>query len=231
MQESKAQSKKLVQIPDTQEIDSKALRAVEAAKALSIGNREEYERAGHLLLGLKEIEKEIDRTFDPVIKAAYDAHRAAINARDKHREPIRQAERILKDKMAQFQKFEEKRIREEEERLRELARKQEEEERLRTAERLLEEGRPEEALILLDGKVETPPIVLPESGPPKLKGIVTRVVWKFRITDPSKVPCEYHTIDESKIRRIVSATQGKVEIPGVEVYMEKEIAASGLRSF
>lgn len=229
MAEHAALIKKQVVLPDTREIDSKAISAIEEAKEMPVATRPQYEAAGAFLLVLKDIEKEIGETFDPVIKAAFDAHRAAIAARDKHRTPIVEAEKIVKLKMGDFQKVEEKRIKEEEIRLREAAKKADEADRLVTAQHLIEEGRAEEALILLEGKVETPPIILPETSAPKIKGIITRDVWKFRITDPNKIPCEYHTIDETKIRQVVKATEGKIQIPGVEIYVEKEIAAGGKR--
>lgn len=216
-------STKTIIIPDTKEVDSKAMKAFEEARSITISDRASYEKAGAFLIGLKALEKEINDTFDPVIKAAYEAHQASLRARDKHRAPIIEAEKIVKSKMGEFRKNEEKRLRDEENRLRELARKKEEEDRLREAERLINEGRPEEALILLGQEIETPPVILPETAP-KVPGIVARSVWKFRITDPSKVPCEYHMIDEAKIGRVVRATEGKIEIPGVQTYEEKEIA-------
>jgi hypothetical protein len=229
MAEPGTMTKKAASLPDTKEIDSKAVSAVEEARGLSVTTRPAYEHAGAFLIALKGIEREIDATFDPVIKSAYEAHRAAIAARDKHREPIREAEKIIKEKMGGFQKIEEKRLREEEVRLRELAKQEEEQDRLKAAQVLIEDGRADEALALLEGEVETPPIYMPETSAPKVKGIVTREVWKFRIADPSKVPCEYHTVDEAKIRTVVRATEGKIVIPGVEIYMEKEIAAGGRR--
>jgi hypothetical protein len=229
MAESSAMTKKGASLPDTKEIDSKAVSAAEEARGLSVATRPEYERAGAFLIALKDIEREIDATFDPVTKAAYEAHRAAIAARDKHREPIREAEKIIKEKMGGFQRIEEKRLREEEVRLRELAKQEEEQDRLKAAQVLIEDGRADEALALLEGEVETPPIYMPETSAPKVKGIVTREVWKFRIKDPSKIPCDYHTVDEAKIRTVVRATEGKIVIPGVEIYMEKEIAAGGRR--
>lgn len=229
MAESSALVKKQVSLPDTQEIDKKAISAVEEAKEMPVALRPDYEAAGAFLLVLKGLEKEINETFDPMIKAAFDAHRTIIATRDKHRAPIIEAEKIVKVKMGDFQKLEERRLREEEINLREAAKKAEEEDRLRTAAHLIEEGREEEALILLEGKVEMPPIILPETSAPKIKGIVTRDVWKFRITDPNKIPCEYHSIDEAKIRQVVKATEGRIQIPGVDIYVEKEIAAGGRR--
>lgn len=218
---------KAIALPDTKSVDTKALAAIEAAKGIMISNRPTYEHAGSFLVGLKAIEKEINDTFDPVIKSAYEAHKAAIAARDKHRSPIIEAEKIVKLKMGEFQKVEEKRLREEEERLREMARQEEEAERNRMADRLIEEGRPEEALALLGQQVETPPIIMPEMTAPKIKGVMTRTVWKFRIKDEKLIPRDYLVVDEVKIGKMIRATEGKIEIPGIEVYQEKEIAVGG----
>ena len=218
---------KAITLPDTKAVDTKALAAIEAAKGTIITNRPTYENAGAFLLGLKAIEKEINETFDPVIKSAYEAHKTAIAARDKHRTPIIEAEKIVKLKMGEFQKIEEKRLRVEEEKLRELARQEEEADRNRMADQLIEEGRPDEALALLGQMVETPIIVQPEVTAPKLKGVNTRTVWKFRLKDEKLIPREYLVPDEVKIGKMVRATEGKIEIPGIEVYQEKEIVISG----
>ncbi len=129
--------------------------------------------------------------------------------------------------MGEFQLIEEKRLKEEENKLREAARKEEEESRARQAEEMLAAGRPEDVLALLGEPVETPPVVMPEQGAPRVKGIVTRTVWKFEVVDEKKIPCEYHQVDLTKIRKIVRATNGEIEIPGIRVYQEKEIAAGG----
>ncbi|TET23384.1 MAG: hypothetical protein E3J78_02315 [Candidatus Cloacimonadota bacterium] len=47
----------------------------------------------------------------------------------------------------------------------------------------------------------------------------TRKVWKFEITDPTRVPREYMTINEAKIRNVVRS--GIREIPGVRIYQEE----------
>jgi len=225
----KAPNKTVAVVPDTREIDQKALSAVDSARELSIKDQKQYAHAADFLQGLKTIEKAIDETFDPVIKAAFDAHKAALAAKGKHLDPVKEAEKIVKFKMIGFQKEEEQRIKVEETRLREAARQQEEEDRCRRAEELIAAGRPEDALVLLEGNTEPMPIVLHETSAPRLKGIVTRTVWKFRVVDEAKIPCAYHTVDLQKIRRVVQSTEGKIEVPGIEIYQEKEIAAGGIR--
>lgn len=214
-----------ITMPDTTEIRSVGEAILHAAKELRIDDQPSYDIAGQFLLMLKKREEEINKTFDPVIKAAYNAHKTALAARDEHLEPVSRAEKIVKDMMKDFQAIEEKRLKDEEKRLREEARKADEAERVERAKELMAAGRPEDVIALLEGEPEPMPVVVPTEMP-KSKGIVTRTVWKFKIIDPAKVPCEYHTIDESKIRKLVIATEGKIDIPGIEVYSEKEIAAS-----
>jgi len=76
----KAPNKTVAVVPDTREIDQKALSAVDSARELSIKDQKQFAHAADFLQGLKTIEKAIDETFDPVIKAAFDAHKAALAA-------------------------------------------------------------------------------------------------------------------------------------------------------
>ena len=121
-------------IPNTKEIDTKANQALDASKAILIVSRETYTIAANFLRELKSIEKAIGETFDPVIKAAHDAHKAALAAKAKHAEPIMKAENVVKGKMLVYQSEEEKHAREEEARLRKAAQEAELEERNKRAE-------------------------------------------------------------------------------------------------
>ena len=119
-----------VHLPDTREIDTKALSAVESARGLVVKDQNEYGHAADFLQGLKAIEKAIDETFDPIIQANHNAWKTSLAGKAKHAEPVQEAERIVKAKMIGFQQTEEKRLRAEGERLRKEAQKADEEERL-----------------------------------------------------------------------------------------------------
>lgn len=67
------------------------------------------------------------------------------------------------------------------------------------------------------------PIIQREA--PKVAGLATREVWKFRITNPALVPDQYKVIDEARIRKVVQALKADSNIPGVEVYAERQLAA------
>ena len=63
---------------------------------------------------------------------------------------------------------------------------------------------------------------------PKVAGVATREVWKFEITDPSKINPAFLMPDEQKIRKQVQALKGDAAAligPGVKVWVERSIAA------
>ena len=212
-----------IAVPDTKEIRSLAESTLQTAKDLVIKDEPSYEVAGDFLGALKSREKSIDGVLDPFVRNNYDAWQAALALKAQHMGPVKEAEVIVKAKIKTYRIEAERKYKEEELRLREEAREAEEAERLRRAEELLAAGRPEDAIVLLEGEHESPPIVV-TSAIPKHRSIIDREVWKFRIKNEALIPREYLVPDEVKIGKVVRATEGKIEIPGIECYSDKEIA-------
>ncbi|MGD9885813.1 MAG: hypothetical protein AB7U95_37520 [Reyranella sp.] len=79
-----------------------------------------------------------------------------------------------------------------------------------------------EALQIQEAAVVAPVI---SREPPKVAGLATREVWKFRVVNAALVPDQYKAIDEARIRKVVAALKGDANIPGVEVYSERTLAA------
>lgn len=82
-----------------------------------------------------------------------------------------------------------------------------------------------EELQLREAMVVAPVI---EREPPKVAGVSTRMVWKHRITDPSKINPAFLMPDEKKIAAQVKAMRGDAPSiigAGVEVWQERELAA------
>ena len=52
----------------------------------------------------------------------------------------------------------------------------------------------------------------------------TKMVWKFEVTDPAKVPNKFRVVDEKLIREAVK--NGEREIAGVRIYEDVEVAVS-----
>lgn len=60
---------------------------------------------------------------------------------------------------------------------------------------------------------------------PKVSGISTRMVPKFEIIDAKLLPREYLVPDMTKIGGVVRSLRTDANIPGIRVWMEKQIAA------
>ena len=61
----------------------------------------------------------------------------------------------------------------------------------------------------------------------KAEGIQCREVWRYEVIDAAQVPREYLTIDHTKLGGVVRALKGAAQIPGVRIWVERTIAATG----
>lgn len=207
-----------------EEVKIKAEGALAEASRLSVVDRSTYEMSAGFLMGLKSLMKSIDDTFDPIIESAHRAHKEAVAAKKKHAEPVQKAEATVKGKMSSYAAEEERKRIAEEKRLQEDARRREEEIRIQAAIDAEAAGEKEAAEAIIAAPVIAP-IVVVKSEVPKMDGISHRSVWKFRISDETKIPREYLKVDEVKIGGVVRSMKGMTAIPGVEVYEEKVISA------
>lgn len=56
-------------------------------------------------------------------------------------------------------------------------------------------------------------------------GLSLRHTWDFEIVDEKKIPREYLVIDASAIKAAIKASDGKVEIPGIEPVRKTSVAS------
>lgn len=209
------------------EVETKALTMPEKAKSIQILDNNSFERAGEFLTNLKKVRKEINTTFDPIIKKQFEAHKEAISQKKKVEKPIIEAENIIKDGMALYAREFEKARQEKEEELRIAAKKRAEDRQIADAAEAESNGNHEEAEKILNEKPNVTPVVF-QMDKPKVNGVSTRKTWKFKITDPNKIPDEYKTIDEKKIGAVIRALKDKSNIPGVEVFCEEQVVAKAV---
>jgi hypothetical protein len=223
---------------EQQKVVELALTWPQQANALVIATPETYVEAGEMLKGIKALRKEIDATFDPIIKAAHAAHVEANGQKKRAELPLAEAETILKKGLVRYDAEQEQLRRAEELRLQELARQQAEAQQLAEAAFLEAQANAttnkdeadqlrREAETVFEQPIAAP-VVIVERTTPKVAGISYREVWRFRVTDPTKVPREYLSIDEQKIGGVVRALKGSTTIAGIEVYAEK-VASAGSR--
>lgn len=221
---------------EREQIEQNAVVVSDEAGSLVIKTDEGLQTAGLMLTGIKRLRREIDGSYDPIIKKAHEAHREAIEQKKKVNAPLVKAEGIIKPKIALYtdeqeriQKQEEARVRKEQEEA-EKKRKEDEDKRIQEAADLEEAGKPEEADAILDEpepETASAPIVLPPK-PAKAEGVSVKKVWKFRIKDESQIPRNFLMVDEKKIGQLVRAMKDEAVVPGVEVYSESQVSARSL---
>jgi hypothetical protein len=227
---------KALSMPDTKALDAKTNTLVVNAQAIMIANDETYAVGGDYLQMLRSLKQEIDNTFDDSIRAAHATHKTIIAARDKHRKPVLDAEGIIKNKMGEYHRIQERKLKEEENHLKEMACKEEELDRHQRAEALIEQGRPEEALKLLDEPVEPPPVIMHKTTAPKIKGIQTKEVVKAEVTDlmvlikavaAGEAPENLIQANMPAVNKMAQALGKSMKVPGIRVYSDKVIAVGG----
>jgi hypothetical protein len=237
--------------PEHFEVEERAVTLPEKATSIRIVDQATFAQAGEFLLGVKALRREIDETFDPLVRKAHEAHKAAVAAKKKVEGPVAEAETIVKRGMGAYQQEQDRIRREaeegarrERERLEREARAREEEERKRL-EAEAEDRRLAEALEAEQrGDVtratqilEAPPAPVfvppapaafvppPAPEPAKVEGVSFMERWEFEVVDPRLVPREYLAVDEKKIGGVVRSLKGEAKIPGVRIWSTKTVAA------
>jgi len=208
------------------EAAQKALSLPEQAQAVKVVDNATLEQANDILLTVKALRKEIAATFKP-IKQKIDATKKEVLTQEKKAdEPLKEAEALLKPQIAIYVTEQEKKRREEADKLRREAEQKAEEQRLKAALEAEQRGDKEEAEEILNEEPEfIPPPVVPEA--PKLKGATIRRDWKSEVVDFAALPDEFKKVDDAKLGQVVRAMKEQCNIPGVRVYSEDSVALTG----
>lgn len=196
--------------------DQESTDVLAQADTVEVTNQQDYEVASVWTKACIDLKKKIVDFFAPMKKKAHEAHQAVRDNEKKHLDPVEKAIGILKGKMTTWYMEEQRKVREQEEKVRQEAIRQAEEARLKEAEELEKNGEAEKAEEVLSAPVLAP--VFKHQEVEKPKGVSYRDNWKFKITDEAKIPREYLMPDQQKIAGVVKAMKKKTEIPGIEVY-------------
>lgn len=169
------------------------LQAPEEARGLLIADDASYSSAGGFLTKLKTMKERVHTIFDPIVKAAYAAHKAATGRRSELLAPIEEADKIVRSELGRYKA--------EKDRLAAEAAK---------------------ALALGDGEneLDAAMALAVADGAPKVAGLSYRKVWRFEVTDENAVPRAYLVPNEEKIWKAIHALGGEAGIPGVRVWSE-----------
>ncbi len=216
-----------IEQPNTTALATETSAAVQRATDIVVDSSGSLLDAGKFLRVLKTIRGRINDTFDPPIKSAHKTHKDMLAAKKEHDGPLSDAEKIVKRKVATYQDEQERIRRQEEDRLRAIARKEEEDRRLKEAAELEAQGDDDAAEAVIAEPIPTPPAHVPKTTP-KVSGVTTRKVWKFRIVNAALIPRAYMTPNVQVLGAIARHSEDTVPIAGVEFYSESIVAVAGL---
>ena len=218
-------------------IEKRATDAHAEATAIVIRDQDSLTLANVKSILIKGLIKEIDDTFKPI----YDSQKATAaltkETWDRFRVPLDGDYRRIKGDIGTFLAEQDRLKREAEHRV-----WQAEQERIRAeaeARRVAEEALKKAATAEANGQNEKAEKILNKAAAEEMKisekieaatvaavapiplrsqtvGISTREDWDIELFDISMVPREYLAFDEVKARRVVRASKGSIQIPGVK---------------
>lgn len=196
------------------------------AEALIVSTDDEYKQAAEFGKIIKQKAAVVTDFFKPMKDSAYQAHKAICDREKAMLAPLKNAESIVKKTMGAYVQEQERKKREQEEAIRRAA----EAER----ERLLKEAAEKEKAGDADGSEEAlaEAVVMDEattfSAPtrsaPKVSGVSTAKDWEITEINEHMVPMSVmgaviRPVDKAAVMRLIRATKGTVQIPGI-VYKE-----------
>ena len=202
------------EIVDEQQLSRDVTDIEFQAESLVIQTDEDYAFAGEFGKMLKKKASQVTTFFKPMKDSAYQAHKAVCDREKAMLTPLRNAEKTVKQVMSAYIAEQERKRREAEEAARRAA-EAERERKIQEAATL--EAAFEEAAIMDDAASYA---VVPAAATPKVSGVSTSKDWEIVEIDPKAVPLavagiELRPVDQAAVMRLIRASKGQIEIPGI----------------
>lgn len=194
------------------------------ANELVIKNQVYYEQAAIMLLSIKEKASELDSLRKSMTKPLDETKRKIMDLFRFPLDKLSKAELKIKNTMLNYMKEQERIRREQELKLQAEAEKKRKELEEKAA-KAREEGKEAKAE-QYETKAENAvaPVLAPRVD--KVKGIVTKTIWRAKITNLGAIPKEYLIPNMEALNKIATATKGAIAIPGI-VFVSEEIISAG----
>lgn len=185
----------VIEAPDTKQLDASTTTITTQAKEIKVVDVASYQTASAFIDQGNALLKQIGETFDGPVKAAHALHKDLLAKKKSHSDPIECALNIIKRQMSNWQMEQERLRRQEEAKMAEQARLEAQEQAIAEAALLEQQGEHEAAEELVVQAIEAP---APAVSLPRFQssefGRTTRTVWKWRITDLTKIPVHFLTV-------------------------------------
>lgn len=182
---------------------SKAQQALGMLHAFAIENEEDHSFAGEVLLQVKASWKELEEKRTAVTGPLNEALRTVNDWFRPVQQPLKEAERILKEKISAFI----------------IARKAANEAAMLAAASAAQAGDGEAALVHV-GAIQ---------DAPRVAGISVKEVWDWEVENLDEVPREFLTVDERKVREAIwyadTEKRAPLPIPGLRFVLRGQVTA------
>ena len=197
-------SNELVKVPEKvlEDIQSGSVGMLTSIEKTEIDSNEKAEKAATLLKDIKTRLNSAEDTRKSYTAPLYEVQRKINDAFKKATEPLTKAESLLKGKILAWKKLENDRIAKEEARRQKLQMSH------------YNKGHNVNPLVQMD-RVE------------KVGSTQTKKIWKWEVTDFSKLPDDFKMINGVKLNSMITdedIRSGKKKIPGVKFYQDEILA-------
>lgn len=201
------------------------------ADALKVTNDEEYQDAAEFLKTLKDQAGKVTDFFKPLKDAAHKAHKEVCDREKMMLAPLTKAESVIKKAVGNYLAEQERKRKAAEERARQAA-KAEADRLLAEAAALENEGKVEEATAAMEEAeiIDSATIAIPIVPTAKVKGVSSSKDWEIVGINDAKVPVTIagtviRPVDNKAIMRLIRASKGTIQIPGVTYKEVMKISA------
>lgn len=219
-----------------QEMQTNILLIENDAATLSILNDQQYQEAGEFVKMVKANMKTVKDYFAPMKEAAHKSHQAVCAREKEMLDPLLKAEKTCKAQMAEYLRRKQEEARKQEELMRRLA-QEEAEKKLAEAIKAEKNGDDEAAALAfaqatVAEQVSSNTVV--QAFAPKVAGISTSKDYEIILMDHNAVPITVsgvviRPVDEKAIMKLIKASNGTIQIPGIKYRETVRMSVSGGR--
>lgn len=209
-----------------------AMVVANQAKQLQITTAAAYEVAAQEIVRLAGEISRRKAFFAPMKEAAFRTHREICARETEALKPLQDAQQLLDSGIRSYRAAEERRRREEQDRIDAENRRKAQEEAAQRARELADEraralearGQTEKAAEVRANPAPVAPAYVPPAvvhkDVPEVQGLSFAKDFDFEIVDETQIPLshEYYTLDDKKIRAKVKRLKQHCQIPGVRVF-------------
>ena len=212
---------------EVSDIEQKAMNVV-------IATEDDYRFAGEITKSVKQMQKKVTEYWEPMRSSAKKAYDDILSHKKEMLDPLVSAEKILKGKISDYIIESERKKKEAEEAMKKIA-LQEANKKLEEAVELEKNGdafAAEYALAEAEVYEEAASLgVSAQAQKLKAKGVSYSTTWEITEIDEQLVPVDINgmvlrPVDQSAIKALIKASNGRISIPGVKYKEKKSVSIS-----